>query len=614
MKKLYLIFLLALINLLAFGQTSSVSYPDVSIPYYVESRNLVVPFQNPSNNTVRAAVEFDETVIGTTYWDLQSSNSAPPNRAWRYEDGSIAGVWMMGNDTENDYLDRGTGYAFYNGTSWSTQPTERVETERTGWPSYAPVGSGEIIAAHHNSQGIVINYRETVGSGEWTEYLLPNPDTSVVLSWPRLVTAGADRMTVHMLVSTYMPYNDMDRAILYYRSMDGGVTWETQARVLEGMSSSEYNSLMTETYAWAEPKDSTLAFVVADRWSDLFIMKSSDNGDTWEKTVVWQHPYPMWNGTATDTFYSPDGAASIALDNSGSAHVAFGISRTFQWEGSPSYSWFPFVDGLAYWNESMNSWTDGGMETLNPDNLASTGNLVGWIQDLDDNGEIDLIGNNYSNLGIYYTGLTSMPQLLIDDENRIFLVYSGVAEGFDNGSQMYRHLFIRTSLDGGNTWGSIMDLTGETSQAMNESVFPAFVYGADDDNLYIIYQSDTEPGMSVFGDMDDPTVNSVIYLTIPKALLVNSKNVPSSSFSISQNYPNPFSDNTSFRISLEKQGVVSLKIFDITGRMVMQLPEKSYLAGEHIINLNGGRLSEGMYTYTFIIEGQTISNKMVVNR
>lgn len=595
------------ITLLAFTQKSTVA------PYYQDARNMTIPYMQP-NNTVHSPAAYNEVILGTTYWDLQSSNSAPPNRFYVYEDGRMGVVWTMGNDVDNNYLDRGTGYAFFDGAAWSTAPTERIETERTGWPSYAPAGTGEIVAAHHNSQGIVINRRDTIGMGEWQEYLVPNPDTTMTtyLSWPRLVSSGEDRMMVHMLVNTYEPYDSLNPAILYYRSMDGGVTWETQARVIEGMTSNEYSGLNTETYAWAEPMDSMLAFVVADRWTDLFIMRSNDNGNTWTKTIVWEHPYPMWNNTATDTFYSPDGAASLAFDTDGKLHLAFGINRTFWGDSATTAGWYPFVDGIAYWNEDMTAWTGGDMDALNPDNLEESGNLAAEMEDLNGDGQIELIGTNFQNLGLYYVGLSSMPQLAVDAaENTIYLVWSGVAEGYDDGSQMFRHIFARASEDGGETWTEIVDLTADSTQTMNESVYPMLAPMIDE-NLHIVYMSDNEPGLSTLGDMDAPTVNNIVYMQVPKAVIVSNEYVVNPGFSISQNYPNPFKGTTTFAMTLEKSSSVSLMIHDITGRLVMSIPQKHYTAGNHTLQINAGNLTRGLYTYTFIINGQNISNKLIV--
>ncbi len=610
MKKFYLISMMVAIGLLSLAQQVPIPLNNVMAPYYNSSRDIVLPFMQAPNNYVHSVAAYNETVLGTTYWDLQSSNSAPPNRFYVYEGGTMAAVWTMGMGTGDSYLDRGTGYAFFDGSSWSAMPTQRIETQRTGWPSYAPAGTGEIIAAHHNSMGIVINHRPTRGTGDWIEYLLGNPDPSLVLSWPRLVSNGTDKSTVHMLVNTYNAYNGLDPAILYYRSTDAGLTWETQARIIEGMTSTDFYGLRSETYAWAEPMGNNLAFVVADRWNDLFIMKSTDNGNTWQKITVWTHPYPMWNGTATEAFYSPDGGASLAFDNDGQLHLVFSINRTQMMQGATNASWFPFVDGIAYWKEGMPTWNDGSMTALHPSALQESGNLVGWVQDLNEDGQINLVGNSASNLGNYFVGMSAMPQLTIDDQNRLFLVYSGIAEGFDNGTQMFRHLFARSSIDNGETWTPVIHLT-DSAQNLTENVFPTLAPWSDE-NIHLIFQVDEEPGLSTQGEFDDPTVNSIVYMQVPKSVMVSTSSIENHGFSVSQNYPNPFKGITTFTFSLEKATNVSLNIYDITGKLMKQVPEKLYNSGNHMLQINAYDLAEGIYTYTFIFNGQTISNKLIV--
>lgn len=611
MKKLYLIIISVAMSLISVSQTVPLNLHNVSSPYFSSIRDQAVPSMNQPLNPLRAPNAYNETVIGSTYYDLQAVNTAPAHRFYVYDDGTMAAVWTLGSDTQNDYLDRGTGYAYYNGTTWSTSPTVRVESERAGFPSYAPVANGEMIASHHNSMGVIINWRTQRGTGDWNEYIINNPDENVVLSWPRIITSGENRMNVHMLVSTYMPYEGLNPAILYYRSTDGGLTWETEARIIEGMTSEDFYGLRSESYSWAEPKGNSIAFVVADRWSDLIVMRSDDNGETWQKTVVWQHPYPMWNNEAADPFYSPDGAVSLAFDNNGKLHLAFGINRTSFMQGATNYSWYPFVDGIGYWNEDMAGWVDGEPETLHPARLRESGNLIGWVEDLNDNGQIDLLGNNASNLGLYFVGLSSMPQLMIDNNDHIFLVYSGVAETYNNGTQMYRHLFARASTDGGETWTNIIDITSEEAQNMNESVFPTLAT-SNDNNLHIIYQVDNEPGLSTIGDMDEPTMNSIVYLEVPKSVLVKSNNYVTPDFTIYPNYPNPFRGTTNFNITLDKAATISLRVFDVTGRIVHQVASKNYNAGNLTIPFDASKLSEGMYTYTFIINGSSYSNKLIV--
>ena len=50
-------------------------------------------------------------------------------------------------------------------------------------------------------------------------------------------------------------------------------------------------------------------------------------------------------------FYCPDGSSGVTLDNSGKAHVVFGLQRA-KGDHDGKY-WYPFTDGVIYWNEDM---------------------------------------------------------------------------------------------------------------------------------------------------------------------------------------------------------------------------------------------------------------------
>ncbi len=163
------------------------------------------------------------------------------------------------------------------------------------------------------------------------------------------------------------------------------------------------------------PKMEFLLFLVGDAWTDLVLMKSTNDGDTWEKTTIWENPYPLHvTGELTDTFYNCDGSHHLAIDNNGKVHVAFGINRAHADE-TGEY-WFPGVDGVGYWNEDMPAFSDD-VDALCPyDDCAYTElvedyNLIGWSQDINGNGELDILDD----WGTYYLGLSSMVQISIDE-------------------------------------------------------------------------------------------------------------------------------------------------------------------------------------------------------
>jgi predicted acyl esterase len=83
----------------------------------------------------------------------------------------------------------------------------------------------------------------------------------------------------------------------------------------------------------------------------------------------------------------------------------------------------------------------------------------------------------------------------------------------------------------------------------------------------------------------------------PEALQT-SNSVPVT-FNLNQNYPNPFNPTTKIEYSIAKSGLVTLKIYDITGREVADLVNAQVEAGIYSVNFNADsyHLSSGVYFY-----------------
>ena len=373
MKNLF-IFLLALsIGLSGFSQKRA-NVPQHLKDYAVEKQAPMLEFNQFVKNSepLVKSTGFipEEEQIGLTRYDDQS-NASIQNRIYLYEDGTIGAAWIFGM-YETAFDDRGAGYNYYDGNNWGALPTERVEDERCGWPSYAPLGeNGEIIVAHTSGFGLKISTRTEKGMGDWIYSTFNGPPGHEYMIWNRSITSGIDHNSVHILGLTAPVayggtiYEGLDGALVYSLSTDGGVTWEMENEILDGMTSNEYCAFTSDNYTWAEPKGDIVAFVVGETWYDMFLMKSTDGGETFEKTLIWENPYPFWqSGTATDTFYCADGAHSIIIDDNDIIHVVFGINRAYADDGGSSY-WYPYVDGIGYWNETMPAFSDD-LNALNP--------------------------------------------------------------------------------------------------------------------------------------------------------------------------------------------------------------------------------------------------------
>ncbi len=67
------------------------------------------------------------------------------------------------------------------------------------------------------------------------------------------------------------------------------------------------------------------------------------------------------------------------------------------------------------------------------------------------------------------------------------------------------------------------------------------------------------------------------------------------SFSLGQNYPNPFNPVTTFAFSLPTESDVSIKLYDVTGRVVRTLIDEEMEPGFHQTVLHATGLPSGVY-------------------
>ncbi len=83
-------------------------------------------------------------------------------------------------------------------------------------------------------------------------------------------------------------------------------------------------------------------------------------------------------------------------------------------------------------------------------------------------------------------------------------------------------------------------------------------------------------------------------------------------YSLSQNYPNPFNSSTIIEYALPKDGLVSIKLFDITGRLVKQLVNEQKPMGRHRTTIDSRNLASGVYIYSLRVNDININKKLVI--
>ena len=83
-------------------------------------------------------------------------------------------------------------------------------------------------------------------------------------------------------------------------------------------------------------------------------------------------------------------------------------------------------------------------------------------------------------------------------------------------------------------------------------------------------------------------------------------------YDLSQNYPNPFNPTTKINYSIPADGLVSIKLFDMSGREVANIVNTVQTAGYYTVAFNASNLSSGTYFYTINANNFTSTKKMML--
>jgi len=148
---------------------------------------------------------------------------------------------------------------------------------------------------------------------------------------------------------------------------------------------------------------------------------------------------------------------------------------------------------------------------------------------------------------------------------------------------------IVQSTDGGNAW--------------NEYLFPYARDYMPDFNA--IYFYDENNGF-VVGE-----TGAIFHMSHGVDAVRQNQGVPSS-FALLQNYPNPFNPTTTIHYVVLQDSYVTLKVYDVLGRLVHTLVDTWQKAGIYSVVFDASRLSSGVYFYRIKEGNLSAVKKMLV--
>ena len=647
MKKLFTLALVLLVATAGYSQVRKVSKSDAkSNVATMQMSKGMESFENVQSepNMTRTDGELDYTT-----YDWQSNCGA---RTWtiQWPDNKINFAFTCA--TDNSFTDRGTaiGTYDYNNDEWIPSGG-RVENEKTGFGTIARYKENGIVVAAHTATmcGVyIIEDKDNFAPNSIApaSYLDPTYDPC----WPNVMTSGENRDIIHVVTTAYAAdgastsvpgAEGVNNPIIYFRSMDGGQTWDKQNVVLPYMGTDGGLDWGSNVCYWMETtEDNCLALVVNNAWSDCFVLRSYDNGETWEKTTFWHHPgitttfdtwfmYPRW----TSAQWGVDGELCVAYEFNGST-------------GEPgSGSYYPGIGGVAFWSENMpyhgESLPEWGCDPTNPKPMAPGqpfimdsaymfqdiyaswwlwsdathpmwDEYIGYLPALTDDGEVEPDPYNVMEFniddrslhGAYNSGCVAMPVLVKvpGSDFDMVAVWSAMDENnMDGACNYYYKLFASYTGDGGRTWEPQIHITNDFMYQYNECVYPqAAVIGT---TLIVAAQMDGETGTFVQSDDADASNNYYQGLTFELTDLFPGAGVGVQEVSHNTHmslYPNPAVEQLNVTLSQD----ADIVIYNIMGQNVMNVEGHAGANSINISNLNAGVyfISAGSDTQKFIVK------------
>ncbi|NNE28563.1 MAG: hypothetical protein HKN16_02935, partial [Saprospiraceae bacterium] len=379
MKRIFLFSLATVFSLSLFGQhryytPDHLVYHEKKISPVLDdgaSLELAKPAGPVYQPAIAQSARSLEVQIGETYYDLQT-NSSIQNRFNLLPDGDWAASWIMSFETAA-HTDRGTGYNSTSGGVWGSEPSSRLESLRCGWPSLTNDTNGNEVALSHATAttpySLNIMYKAD-GSSSWTETNYPG-DQALGMLWPRTAASGDYLHVIALSTPSGFGGGDLDGidgTLLYYRSTDGGLTFDMEEVQFPGLDSTFYGSVGPDTYT-IFASGSTVAVGLFSGFGDIAIWKSDDNGTSWSKSIAFDFPLDGYSaddgytfedvqdfyvdGVSPDSLAVPstDGSGALVIDLTGKIHMAAGYTYFIDpdlSDGGTNY--YPGFGDLWYWN------------------------------------------------------------------------------------------------------------------------------------------------------------------------------------------------------------------------------------------------------------------------
>ncbi len=431
----------------------------------------------------------------------------------------------------------------------------------------------------------------------WSEKVTVNDDDSLGVNQIAPLLAIYGTGAEQRMVAIWSDYRTTNPQIRAAVSTDRGQTWGSSVAISShDNSSSIYGSVAVDSVgtfyvAWMRSRGS-------GGWGEVFFSRSEDGGLNWSAPIVadpggYYSLYPQ-------IVARKDGEVFLVLDDDQyykrNIVLTYSGDRGKTWQVRTQPTQYPtndktYVPSFTMWNDNIYILFKTYVQSATPQSqisfVKSEDSGQSWTPVDQVNDSVLIEDPNVPAYSRFYPCITAA-----HDGQRLYSVW---ADGRENPKKLEFNVFFSYSLDGGQSWSTDVMVNEDTSGTSQMYPSVAVKEGPEMDTVLVVWQDDRPLTTTGWAES----------AVLPEKL------------NLSQNYPNPFNPSTRIRFSLSQTEYVSLKIYDVLGRQIRSLLNRSLTAGAHTVTWNGkddaGRsVSAGVYFYQMEAGTQTMRRKMVL--
>lgn len=335
-----------------------------------------------------------------------------------------------------------------------------------------------------------------------------------------------------------------------YRSTDKGNSWElvTNSPICSGVGATQGHQVFA--------KNGTSIFI--HTWAQG-VFRSNDDGRTWQLLTVGTH-----------SVFSGDlgGWATSIYTFAGKLFISAPADKI----------------GVYYSSDNGDSWTPAQSS-----DSSGAGNLLFFSADHD-----TLYAGGF--MGLYRStdsGINWVPRYLDESTTEGQMVGLGIFRDLITYGQNLIAAVdfhsLQLSRDGGKTWAEF-----------NEGLIPDWTFADLAVKPPYVWAMTSFAGNAYRRPLSELVTNS------PDLNVSGDKKL------LGQNYPNPVRNTTKIKYTVQNAGKVSLIIFDVYGKEVATLVNKTQAAGNFETEFNLQHLKNGTYFYRLNTENYTETKKLLV--